>query len=81
MGVNLEVLRLPREARSYRFDEQTLERLNKLANRLQGKNETDIVRDAVAHFLGTLERDQPLWMTAPSEAQKANASHKKAASG
>jgi len=78
MGVALEVLRLPREARSYRFDELTLERLNKLSNRLAGKGETEIVRDALGHLLGSLERDQAVWMTAPSEVQKANPSgHKR----
>jgi hypothetical protein len=71
--VELEILHLPRATRSYRFDELTMERLNKLAGRL-GKTETEIVSAGVAHLLGTLERDQPIWMTAPSEGQK---SHKK----
>lgn len=48
--------------------------MNKLTGRL-GKTETEIVSVGVAHLLGSLERDQPIWMTAPSEAQK---SHKRA---
>lgn len=69
----LEILHLPKATRSYRFDELTIQRLNKLANRL-GKTETEIVSTGVAHLLGSLERDQPLWMTAPSEGTR---SHKR----
>jgi hypothetical protein len=75
MGVDLEILSLPaRPTRNYRLDELTLERLNKLAGRLGGKTETQIIIDAVAHFLGSIERDQPVWVTSPSEGQK---SHKR----
>lgn len=79
MGVEipLEVLHLPRTTRSYRFDELTIQRLNKLTGRL-GMTETETVSRGIAHLLGSIERDQPLWMTAPSEAQK---SHKRSSSG
>jgi hypothetical protein len=70
----LEIVHLPRATRNYRFDEQTIQRLNKLSNRLGAKTETDILEDAIAHLLGSLERDQPVWMTAPSEVLK---SHKR----
>jgi hypothetical protein len=75
MSVELEIYNLARPTqRSYRFDEQTVERLNKLSNRLGNKTETQIITDAIGHLLGSLERDQPIWMTAPSESQK---SHKR----
>ncbi len=70
MGAEIRILELPRVTRSYRFDDRTLERLNKLARRLPSKSDTAILEDAIAHLLGTLERDQPTWMTAPSDSQK-----------
>lgn len=69
--MELEVLTLAAKRKQFVFDELMLERLNKLSNRLAGKTETDIMRDSLAHFLGTVERDQPVWMTVPSEVQKA----------
>lgn len=77
MGVRLEVLELPKQRRNFAFDELTIERLNKLSNRLGGKTDTDIIRDSLAHFLGSLERDQAVWMTAPSEVQNSKASDHK----
>lgn len=70
VGVELEIVNLPRTARSYRFDEQTIQSLNKLANRLGSKTDTEIVSIGIAHLLGSLERDNPIWMTAPSDTQK-----------
>jgi hypothetical protein len=68
----LEILHLPRATRNYRFDELTVQRLNKLANRLGSKTETEIVSVGIAHLLGSIERDQAVWMTAPSEATRAH---------
>ena len=71
----LEIVHLLRATRNYRFDELTMERLNKLANRLGSKTETEIVSVGIAHLLGSIERDQAVWMTAPSETQKSHKRH------
>ncbi len=64
-----EIVALPRpNTRSYRWDERTAERLDKLARLLPTKNETEILTDSVAHFLSILERDERVSMRVPSEA-------------
>jgi hypothetical protein len=52
----------------YRLNARTKERLERLRG-LMDKTEAEILEDAVAHLLGTLERDQPIWPTAPSDRQ------------
>ena len=77
-GVELEVLALPKTRKHFVADELTLERINKLSNRLAGKTDTEIIKDSLAHFLGTIERDLPVYVTAPSEVQKSKpADHKR----
>lgn len=70
MGPGFEVLEMPRKTQSFRFSDRTRERLDKLGAILPGKSETAILEDAVAHLLGSLERDEPVRMTAPSDSQK-----------
>jgi len=53
---------------NFRLSPTTTRRLAKLALRL-GKSKTDVLETAVVHLLGTLERDQAVWMTVPSEPQ------------
>jgi hypothetical protein len=66
-----EVIDLARaRTRSYRFSDQTGERLKKLGEKLESKTETQILEDAVAHLLSTLDRDLPVYMTAPSDGAK-----------
>jgi len=60
-------------SRSYRFTNSTTRKLEKLADLLE-KSDTQIIEDAIAHLLGTLERDQPLWATSPGDDKK---SHKR----
>jgi len=51
-------------SRSYRFTNSTASRLERLADMLE-KSDTAIIEEAIAHLLGTLERDQPVWLTSP----------------
>ena len=53
----------------HRLSARTREQLEVLHDVL-GKTESEILEDAVAHLLGTLERDQPVWLTAPSDRGK-----------
>ena len=58
---------------SFRLSATAQRRLRKLCYRL-GKAERDraeVLETAITHCLGSLERDQPLWMTVPSEPQTA----------
>lgn len=55
-------------ASNFRLSLQTQRRLAKLALRL-GKSKTEVLELAVTHLLGSLERDQAVWLTAPSEPQ------------
>jgi len=47
-----------------------MERLRKLTQ----KTDSEIIEDAIAHLLGSLERDLPTYITAPSDRVK---SHKR----
>ncbi len=82
-GVEVEILSLPERpsTRQYKWDDLTVERLDKLAEVLPQKDEASILRDAIGHFLSTLERDERPWMTVPSElevaASKRQKSHKR----
>lgn len=55
--------------RSFRFSKVTSERMARLADLLE-KSDTAILEDAIAHLLGTLERDQPVWQITPAELRK-----------
>jgi hypothetical protein len=69
-------LKMPTEkssSRSYRFTNKTAANLERLAE-LMEKSDTQIIEDAIAHLLGTLERDQPLWATRPGDVKS---SHKR----
>lgn len=56
-------------SRSYRFSNSTANRIKRLAELLE-KSDTQIIEDAIAHLLGTLERDQPLWAISPEDLKK-----------
>lgn len=73
------VIALPRPStRQYKWDERTIERLDKLADLLPHQDEVDVLRVAVGHFLSTLERDERVLMTVPSEqAETARGGHKR----
>lgn len=70
MGVELEILELPRKARGYRFHDVTLERLEKLGRLLPTESDTEILQRAIVHFLATLENGEKTWGTIPSELGK-----------
>lgn len=56
-------------SRSFRFSGITAKRLERLGKMVE-KSDTAIIEDAIAHLLGTLERDEPIRMTAPSDDPK-----------
>lgn len=56
-------------SRSYRFSKVTADRLQRLADLLE-KSDTAILEDAIAHLLGTLDRDEPIYLTSPNDRQK-----------
>lgn len=56
-------------SRSYRFTNSTVSKMERLAALLE-KTDTQILEEAVAHLLGTLERDQPVWMTSPKDREE-----------
>ena len=56
-------------SRSYRFTNSTTKRLERLSDILE-KTDTAIIEEAIAHLLGTLERDQPVWLTSPPKGHK-----------
>ena len=55
--------------RSYRFSKVTAERQERLAELLQ-LSDTAILENAIAHLLGTIERNQPVWLTSPTDLNK-----------
>jgi hypothetical protein len=56
-------------SRSYRFTNSTAKKLERLSD-LTEKTDTSIIEDAIAHLLGTLERDQPIFLTSPQDPRK-----------
>jgi hypothetical protein len=52
--------------RGFKFSGVTAKRLERLGKILE-KSDTAIIEDAIAHLLGTLERDEPIRLTAPSD--------------
>jgi len=56
-------------SRSFRFTNSTAKKLDRLA-RLTEKSDTAIIEDAIAHLLGTLDRDQPVFLTSPRDSEK-----------
>ena len=56
-------------SRSYRFTNSTTKKLERLSD-ITEKSDTAIIEEAIAHLLGTLERDQPVWLTSPRDAEK-----------
>jgi hypothetical protein len=55
--------------RGFKLSAATNRRLQRLS-RILDKSDTAIIEDAVAHLLGTLERDEPVRMTSPSDDPK-----------
>jgi hypothetical protein len=71
MGVEFKILELAKTSKHYRLSDKTLARLEKLRELAPGKSDTELVQDAVAHLLGTLESDDPRIFThVPSEGRK-----------
>lgn len=64
--------------RGFKLSASTNQRLERLSKMLD-KSDTAIIEDAIAHLLGTLERDEPVRMTAPSDAAKRHKSPRDAA--
>jgi hypothetical protein len=56
--------------RQYQWTDLDVQRLDKLLAMQPNKVEAEILRDAVCHYLSTLERDERPWMTVPSEREK-----------
>jgi hypothetical protein len=52
--------------RSFRLSQLDLKRLERLSRRLD-RSRSEIVSAALVHLLSTIERDGPVWITAPSE--------------
>jgi predicted DNA-binding protein len=65
-------------SRSYRFTNSTAKKLERLAA-ITEKSDTAIIEDAIAHLLGTLERDNPIYLTSPKDVQKGHKSPRDAA--
>ena len=61
-----------RQPSSFRLSPRAEQRLTRLAQRL-AVNRTQAVEDAIAHLLGTIERDLPTWRTIPGEPEQAEA--------
>lgn len=53
----------------HRLNARTREGLEELRG-LTGKSEAEIIDDAVAHLLGTLEHDEKIWPARPAERRK-----------
>jgi hypothetical protein len=65
-------LNMPTEkskSRNFRFTNSTNSKLERLADILE-KSDTAIIEDAIAHLLGTLERDNPVYLTSPRGTEK-----------
>jgi hypothetical protein len=79
MGVEAEIITLvPRPTtRQYKWDDLTVERLDKLADIFPYKDEVDILRDAIGNFLSQMERDERPSLIVPSERRRAAKSHKR----
>lgn len=56
-------------SRSYRFTNSTVKKMERLADILE-KSDTAIIEDAIANMLGTLERDNPVYLTNPGDIRK-----------
>ena len=56
-------------ARSFRLSTVTQRRLERLADILE-KNDTAILEDAIAHLLGTIDRDLPVYLTSLMDKRK-----------
>jgi hypothetical protein len=54
------------ESRNFKFGPLTAKRLEKLGRKLD-KSDTAILEIAITHLLSTLERDEPVRMTIPTE--------------
>lgn len=57
---------LPTKQRSFRLSDRSVAHLERLADRLN-RNQTDVVELALAHLLATLERDERVHLTPPSD--------------
>lgn len=60
---------IEKTTRSYRFSKVTQDRIERLGELLQ-KSDTQILEDAIAHLLGTVDRDQPVWVTSPHDRKR-----------
>lgn len=56
-------------SRHYRFSSLTERRLERLADILE-KSDTGILEDAIAHLLGTIDRDLPVYLTSLMDKRK-----------
>lgn len=65
-------------SRSYRFSNGSVKKLQRLSAIRPDMSDTAIIEAAIAHLLGTLEREQPVWLTSPGDLQK---SHKRGSGG
>jgi hypothetical protein len=65
-------------SRSYRFTNSTAKKLERLAA-ITEKSDTAIIEDAIAHLLGTLERDNPIYLTSPRDIGKTHKNPRDAA--
>ena len=58
------------EPLNVRLSARAAARLDRLQRKLSA-SKTQVVEDALVHLLGSLERDQAIWLTVPGEAQEA----------
>jgi len=59
--------------RQYQWTDLDVRRLDKLQEMQPNKVEAEILRDAVCHYLSTLERDERPWQTVPTELEELSA--------
>ena len=69
----IELMPTPKEGYGFRLSPLAKRRLARMATDME-KSEAQILEIAITHLLGTLEREQGIWMTAAEPPRK---SHKR----
>lgn len=57
---------MPKGQSSFRLSDAARARLVRAARRT-GSTQTQVIEEAITHYLATLEKDQPIWREVPSE--------------
>jgi predicted DNA-binding protein len=57
---------MPKGQSSFRLSDTAKSRLARAARRI-GATQTQVIEEAITHYLATLEKDGPIWREVPSE--------------